>query len=541
MKKILFTCFTLIISISILSAQKARVTQVWDKTLGGSGEEIPRRALATPDGGFLITGRSSSPANGDKTEASKGGTFDYWIVKTDRNGNKLWDKTYGGSGDDVAQCILATADGHYLVGGYSTSGIGGDKSQANRGDWDFWLLKIDANGNKIWDKTFGGSGKDNINAIVAMTDGGYLLGGPSSSSNSGERSVSSRGGWDYWTIKIDSLGNKVWDHAYGGSGRDDLMEMHATADGGAILAGWSESSNDGDKTKPSYGQSDEWIIKINSSGEIIWQNAFGGNANDYPTTVVLADNGDYLISGYSSSIRSGNKSENSYGDADYWAIRVSPLGEKVWDKTFGGSGNDQMESVCLSSVKGNILLAGSSSSPISGNKLLPNRGGSDYWLIEIDSLGNKVWDQVYGGTGNDRLYSIVPSATENNFLLVGQSDSPIGGEKSEASRGMNDFWVVNVSVEPNGITKTTHPDAPISLYPNPATNRLSLHLTASSSEPITIQLCDLTGKYLRTLYTGILAESGTEVDLRDLSAGVYFLQLQTDSGQVTTQKLILQP
>jgi hypothetical protein len=539
MKKILFTCFMLINSVLLLSAQKARITQVWDKTFGGSGEEVPRRAVATSDGGFIITGRSSSPANGDKTEAFKGGAFDYWIVKTDRNGNKLWDKSYGGAGDDVAQCILLTADGHYLVGGYSTSGIGGDKSQANRGDWDFWLLKIDASGRKIWDKTFGGSSKDIINAIVATTDGGYLLGGPSSSTNNGDRSIPSRGSWDYWVVKIDSLGNKVWDQAYGGSGRDDLMAMIATPDNGFLLAGWSESGVSNDKISPSFGQSDEWIIKINASGAIQWQKALGGDSNDYPTNVILTENGDFLISGYSSSIRSGNKSENALGQTDYWVIRLNALGTIIWDKTFGGSGLEQMENISLSTVAGNILLAGFSASPVSGNKTEPNRGGSDYWLIEIDSLGNKIWEKVYGGSGDDRLFGIVPAVEENRFLLVGQSNSPISGEKSEASRGGNDYWVVNVSIEPNSIAQTPTTEAPFSLYPNPATERIMVY--APASEPITLHLTDVTGKYLRTLYQGIPAENGMEVEFQNRSAGIYFLQLQTASGRIVTQKLILQP
>lgn len=169
------------------------------------------------------------------------------------------------------------------------------------------------------------------------------------------------------------------------------------------------------------------------------------------------------------------------------------------------------------------------------------RGESDCWLIEIDSLGNKVWEKVYGSTNFERLMNIIPAMTENRFLLLGYSNSPIGGEKSEASRGMNDFWVVNVSVEPNGINETTTPESSFSLYPNPATDRLTLYPTAITPEPMTVHLCDLTGKELQTLYTGILAENGTEIELKDRSAGIYLLQLRTASGQTTTQKLILQP
>jgi hypothetical protein len=139
-------------------------------------------------------------------------------------GIKMWDQNIGGLQDDIPTCFLETDDGGYLIGGYSYSGNGGDKSQAARGAADYWVVRLDASGNVLWDKTFGGSGNDHMHCIIEA-DGGYLLGGMSASSQSGDRSQFTWGNHDYWIIKIDDSGNKIWDKSYGGSSSDQLFAM----------------------------------------------------------------------------------------------------------------------------------------------------------------------------------------------------------------------------------------------------------------------------------------------------------------------------
>ncbi|WP_345156320.1 GEVED domain-containing protein [Pontibacter saemangeumensis] len=255
---------------------------------------------------------------------------DYWVVKIDGSGNKLWDKTFGGHDFEDLEAIVTTPDGGYLLGGTSRSGISGNKSEASKGGYsDYWVVKIDGSGNKVWDKTFGGSNYDRLSTIVATLDGGYLLGGWSDSGISGDKSDASRGSEDYWVVKIDGSGDQEWDKTFGGSNYDRLLSMVATLDGGYILGGGSSSPISGDKSEASrggdyeYGGNDYWIVKINGSGIKLWDKTFGGDDDEDFTAVVAAWDGGFLLGGSSRSGISGDKSEASKSFIDYWVVKMT--------------------------------------------------------------------------------------------------------------------------------------------------------------------------------------------------------------------------
>jgi hypothetical protein len=212
----------IVLTLCVSFAVHAQVpVKQWDKDFGGSSSSSNdlTSLQQTTDGGYILGGFSDSPAGGDKTQPSQG-SFDYWVVKIDAGGNKQWDKTFGGSSGDRLTSLHQTADGGYILGGYSSSGAGGDKTQASKGGDDYWVVKIDASGNKQWDKTFGGSNQDYLSSLQQTTDGGYILGGYSSSGSGGEKTQPSQGSFDYWVVKIDAGGNKQWDKGFGGSGTD---------------------------------------------------------------------------------------------------------------------------------------------------------------------------------------------------------------------------------------------------------------------------------------------------------------------------------
>ena len=206
--------------------------------------------IKTTDGGYLFVGESKSGISGDKTESSRGKS-DFWVVKTDSYAIKCY-KTFGGSGDDYLRSAIPTNDGGYLLPGNSDSNPSGEKSQWQKGAQDFWVVKIDSNGTKIWDKTFGGSGNDICYDVAHTADGGYLLGGHSDSGISGDKTENSRGENDFWVVKIDENGTKLWDRSYGGNVNDMIYTIEATQDGGFILE-VSRTLTLGDKTENSRG------------------------------------------------------------------------------------------------------------------------------------------------------------------------------------------------------------------------------------------------------------------------------------------------
>lgn len=417
------------------------ITKIWDKTFGGSGTDEQSVVIATNDGGFLLGGRSSSALSGDKTENSRGGD-DFWVVKINANGQKQWDKTYGGSATDFITCIAPTTDGGFLLGGQSFSNASGDKSDNNRGDWDFWVIKINSSGQKQWDKTYGGLDNDVMSALVLTSDGGFLLGGASNSSLFGEKSEGSRGDWDYWVIKINPDGQKQWDKTFGGAGRDIMDRMIATSDGGFLLGGYSNSYVSGEKSENSRGNSDFWAVKINSSGQKQWDKTFGGSNNDIMNHLLQTSDGGYLLGGRSISGASGDKTDLGRGSEDFWVVKINSNGQKQWDKTFGGTGDDIGAAIVATPDNG-YLLGGGSNSTISGEKTENRRGGTDYWIFKMDENGNKQWDKTIGGVGEDQVYTLYPIPS-GGFLIIGYSDSNSSGEKTENNRGGRDFWVVKI-------------------------------------------------------------------------------------------------
>ncbi len=440
MKKLFLTCLSFCLFFSTVVVAQAPVKQ-WDVTLGGTGNDILYHTFQTTDGGYIVCGVSTTSASGDVTDSSKGGA-DYWIIKLDSSGVKEWDNLLGGSGNESASKIIQTADGGYLVGGWSMSGISGDKSQNNRGGYDYWIVKLNYAGVKQWDARYGGDQDDQMLDMVTTSDGGYLLGGRSYSAISGDRTESNQGSADYWLVKVNSLGVKQWDKRFGGNLEDYLSSLIKTNDGGYLLGGSSLSILSGDKTKNKVGSSgnDYWVVKINSSGVKQWDVVFGGTGNDALSAMKNSSDGGFILGGQSNSIISGNKTQNSKGSDDYWIVKISSTGSFQWDATLGGTLNDNLYSI-EQTIDGGYVLGGSSSSDSTGDRNITSRGSADYWIVKLNSVGMKQWDNAFGGNNDDNLKTVMPTS-DGGYIIGGYSTSGISGEKSQVAKGIYDFWLV---------------------------------------------------------------------------------------------------
>jgi hypothetical protein len=442
----LFTVIVLCLFSYFTSAQVAPEIQ-WQNTIGGNSFDYMRYLIQTSDGGYLLGGESGSNISGDKTEAGQG-SADYWVVKLDGSGNIIWQNTIGGSDYDYLYSVIQTFDGGYLLGGLTSSGISGDKTEAGQGSADYWVVKLDASGNILWQNTIGGSSSDNLRSVIQTSDGGYLLGGYSSSGISGDKTEANQGiGYDYWVVKLDASGNLLWQNTIGGSDYDYLYSVIQTTDEGYLLGGSSRSGISGDKTEPSqaFGLSDNWVVKLDASGNILWQNTIGGTSSDNLRSVIQTSDGGYLLGGESYSDISGDKTEASQGSADYWVVKLDGSGSIIWQNTIGGSKNDFLFSVIQTS-NGGYLLGGDSESGISGDKIETKQGGYDYWVVQLDESGNILWQNTIGGTNEDNLSSVIQT-TDGGYVLGGISLSGISGDKTEASQGDADYWIVKLSAE----------------------------------------------------------------------------------------------
>ncbi len=356
---------------------------------------------------------------------------------------KAWDARFGGSGFDVLMDMKQTSDGGYILGGYSDSNISGDKTQNSQGGDDYWVVKINSSGVKEWDARFGGSDNDFLNTVLQTNDGGYLLGGEAESPLSGDVTQATRGDSDYWVVKINSAGVKEWDFRYGGSSSDDLKSIAKTADGGYLLGGRSGSPISGDKTVASKGSSDFWVVKINSAGVKQWDQVYGGSGNEDLDELKATSDGGYILLGNSDSGISGDKTQASRGMVDFWAVKITSTGVKQWDAGFGGS-NYELGLAVEEAADGGYLLGGYTASPVSGDVTQTSRGSNDFWAVKVNSSGVKQWDVRFGGTSVERMETIKRTAN-GGFLLGGNSSSDISSDVTQASKGSSDFWVVEIT------------------------------------------------------------------------------------------------
>ncbi|WP_161597202.1 CBM96 family carbohydrate-binding protein [Dyadobacter flavalbus] len=447
----------------------------WDKlqTLTPGFGPYPTVACQTTDGGVMI-GLAAGGNAGSK----------YFILKLDRKGNKEWEKTYGGNKDDELKSVIQTSDGGYLIGGQSDSDAGGDKSDSAYSiSTDYWIIKITADGTKQWDKTYGGTGSDNLGTAIQTYDGGYLVGGLSTSPANGIKTENSFGESDCWLIKLDANGNKQWDKTLGGSLRDDVSSIIQVPDGSFIIGCNSDSEISGNKTAGSKGSYDYWIVKLSASGIKQWDKTYGGNGFDSNPIIVQTEDNGYLLAGDSWSDAGEYKSAPGFGYYDLWIVKINSEGEKQWDKSYGGNDPDLIQSI-QPTPDGGFLIGMVYYSDLGDTKADPTRDLDDNWIIKIDANGTKLWDKNIGGSPRSvSTLAGVFTTSDGGYLTTGNSYSNnIGGDKTEVGQGV---WTVKLLAESNDkklAFSTDSLDFALSSIPTDSTRNAILSANTGSPE-----------------------------------------------------------
>mgnify|MGYP000921915451 FL=1 len=311
----------------------AQPEEEWNKTFGGSGSDVGNSVIEAEDGGYIIAGWTDSFGMGQN---------DVWLTKTDSKGFEEWNRTYGGTGDDIGRSVMNVGDGYFIVG--STRSHGSE-------DFDLWLIKTDSEGNKVWDKTFGGPGDDLGNAIIGTKDGDYIIGG---SKHQSDEDV------DDWLIKIDSNGQEKWNRTLGDTGYETIIALQET-DGEYVTAGQTNSYGS--------GNIDIWIVKTDSNGDELWNRTLGSPGSDICNSIKQTRDGGFILVGRTDYYGTGKP--------DLWLMKVDSNGNKLWDKVFGGPEWDEGTSII--ETNDGYMIAGSTSSYI--------------WLVKTDSSGDKTWDK----------------------------------------------------------------------------------------------------------------------------------------------------
>ncbi|RSK41747.1 hypothetical protein [Mangrovimonas spongiae] len=384
-------------------------------TFGGSLNDAATSITNTQDGGYAILGYTQS-MDGDISDKNNE-SFDFWVLKFNSENTLLWSKTFGGTGNDRGNSIIETPDGSLAVLGFSDSN---DQDVTNNhGLKDYWLAKLSPNGNLLWQQSFGYAGIDTGYSVIPTSDNGFLISGvldvTASNGEGNSRTNARHAGGDYWALKLDASGNLEWSRYYGGFFTDTPYGVTETNDGGFIIVG-SSDSDDVDISN-NIGTYDFWIVKTSSTGDIVWEKNFGGTEIDEARAITQSNDGNYLIVG---DTRSDNEDvSTNYGLADLWLIKITPEGDLLWQKSFGGSGFDVGRSISKTQ-NNNFVISGSSRS-IDGN-LTNNNGQNDAWVFEVNNKGNLLWQKTVGGSQIDFFYNAV-QINNGNIITVGESNS----------------------------------------------------------------------------------------------------------------------
>ena len=505
--------------------------------------------------------------------------FFKWTLAYSQTPSIEWAKCYGGSKGDYGQNVFFTTDSGFLLTGYTYSNdsqVTGN--HASSGYADYWIVKTDSLGNIEWQKCLGGTNDDQAFSGVQTFDGGYIIAG-NSKSNDGDV-TGSHGGADYWVVKLDAVGTMQWQKAYGGGGDDFAYSIEQTFDSGFVVAGRT-GSGDGDVTN-NNGFEDYWIVKIDSIGNIEWQKSYGGTQNDGAYSIKQTTDSGYVVAGSAASNDSDVTGSN--GGEDYWILKLTPVGDMQWQKTFGGSSQEKCHSI-RQTVDGGYILGGYSSS--NNGDVTSNYGYDDYWLVKITSSGNLEWQKNFGGSGEDYGRGVIQTLdggfemiaeitsgdldascnqhlgtaeyflvkTNNNGVLEWQKC--MGGSFGDFCRGFvetitgpailgysgshdgdvtgnhlnQDYWLIKLTMTGSGITDEK--ESGFSAYPNPFSGTLNIFFEYAEGK---IQF-DIFNCFGEKVFTKDSMEKNVEIDLSFLRNGIYILCCQ-NNGKVFNRKLV---
>jgi len=419
----------------------------WQKSLGGTLSDQPYSIQQTSEGGYIIAGSSVS-SDGDVSLNHGGscvpGCEDYFIVKTNHKGNIQWTKSLGGAGLDEAKSVQQTSDGGYIVAGNSFANDGDVTGHHGTTYYsDIWVVKLNHSGEIEWRKSYGGSDGDYASRIIQTNDGGFIISGYALSTN--YDLTTNNGSFDYWILKISAFGTIEWQKSYGGTQSDQAHSIQQTADGGYVIAGISKS-NDGDVTGHHGGSfdydSDYWVVKLNSIGNLQWQKSLGGTDVDAAYSIQQTGDGGFIVAGTSLSNDgdvTGNHGSSS-GLGDFWVVKLNNIGTIEWQKCLGGLSGDAAKSI-QQTTDGGYIVGGATYS--NEGDVTGYHGGIDYWIVKLDYTGTIQWQKTLGGTGADWTATSIQQTIDEGYVVAGYSASNDGDVTN--NNGEDDFWIVKLS------------------------------------------------------------------------------------------------
>lgn len=349
----------------------------WYKTYGTEGAEEGYTALETPEGGFVISGWTASAED-----------MNVYMVKTTAEGDTLWTRVIGGASVDQGLQMCTAPDGGFVVAGKSAS-FSMEEVDGFDTDWfDAYLLKVDKDGNLLWEKAYGTEAMDQAFSVCQAQDGGYLIAGSSND--------------DVYLVKADENGDSLWARTYGGEGMDWGGGISPTADGGYIVSGFTSSWG--------QGNLDLYFLKINQAGDTSWTRTYGTPQMDRGVIRQLPDSGYLAVA---------STGDMQTGQIDIWVLRMDSKGDTLWTSIMAAEGAEFPFDFSLLSDGGCVIAAMSD---------LGGQDNVDAYLVRLDAEGNVLWDKALGGEAFDGAYCVAQTS-DGGFIMTGWNSSEGAGLK----------------------------------------------------------------------------------------------------------------
>lgn len=401
----------------------------WNQTFGGELRDQGGYIIETDKGNYLVVGsitcKDGQPANGK-------GNMDFWVLKLNKEGELLSDIKYGGTNNDGGKMVLPSKNGYLFLGSSKSSDM---DLNTNKGDADIWVFETDLKGDLLWSQTYGGNSSDYGAHIGYLPDSSLIVLG---ATNSEDGDVNNIKGWtDYWLLKLGNQGNLIWEKTYGNEHFNRGSDMHILPNGDFIMIGFSEPDNHNPHPNKNfdryYSNENIEIVKMTENAEKIWTQNYGGSSTENTHQILAMPNGDFMVLGSSSSYN-GDKSKPK-GNFDIWILKINASGELLWERSYGGSKMELARSGVLTNDN-SIIIVGSAES--NDKDVSINKGNFDLWMIKIDQHGDIVWEKTIGGSKRD-IGLHITSLSDGSYLVVGESGSDDGDLPS--NKGDWDLWV----------------------------------------------------------------------------------------------------
>jgi len=555
MKKIIIIPFLVVISflcfLSKISFGQAP-DWLWAKSAAGTNDDAAYSIAVDASGNIYVAGDFRSPTLtfGSYT-LTNAGWYDIFLAKYDTNGNVLWAKSAGGTGDDRVYSVAVDASGNaYLVGWFTSTLTFGSDTLTNAGYCDIFLAKYDSNGNVLWGKSAGGTDDDVAYSVAVDASGNtYLAGYFGSSTLSFDittlTNANTNGSYDLFLAKYAPNGNVLWAKSAGGTDGDVALSVAVDASGNTYLAGYFMSSTItfGSTTLTNAGSANIFLAKYDANGNVLWAKSAGGTYCDWATSVAVDTSGNTYLAGNFQSITLtfGSTTLTNAGSADIFLAKYAPNGNMLWAKSAVGTNYDYAWSVAVDASE-NIYLTGYFTySPLTfGSITLTNAGYYDIFLAKYDANGNVLWAKSAGGTDGDVALSVAVDASGNTYMAgyFGSSTLSFGAIILTNANTSNttDIFLAK-SGNGTGINELSN-SLSISVFPNPSKGTFTIEFTLSdASSPVIISVNDLLGKTIYKSVNNYESEGiySVEVTLKSAGAaimqGMYFVNLKNGTKQ----------